>query len=263
MCDPDAKVSAHYLIDEDGRLYGLVDEDRRAWHAGVASWHGETDINGCSIGIELVNPGHEFGYRAFPEPQMHTLEQLCRDVMERHDISAARVLGHADVAPGRKQDPGELFDWPRLAKQGLAVWPDPHPVGSDTLREGDANDDVLALQADLGAVGYGIVADGRYGPATAAVDHGVSAPLPSGPGRWRGRSRDPRRCWPGSSPSLLTCERGGVGYAAPGGRMTAVGLSGPVEESPGSTGKRCRVTPGGGDPRESVTESKPPGLRHG
>jgi len=169
LCDPAAKVSAHYLIDEDGVLYVLVDEDRRAWHAGVASWHGETDINGCSIGIELVNPGHEFGYRAFPEPQMHTLEQLCRDVMERHDISAARVLGHADVAPGRKQDPGELFDWPRLAKQNLAVWPDPYPVGSNTLREGDANDDVLALQADLGAVGYGIVADGRYGPATAAV----------------------------------------------------------------------------------------------
>lgn len=169
LCDPAAKVSAHYLIDEDGTLYALVDEDRRAWHAGVASWHGETDINGCSIGIELVNPGHEFGYRAFPEAQMTALETLCRDVMERHDVSAARVLGHADVAPARKQDPGELFDWPRLAKSGLALWPDPHPAVSDTLREGDANDDVLHLQADLGAVGYGIVVDGHYGPATAAV----------------------------------------------------------------------------------------------
>jgi N-acetylmuramoyl-L-alanine amidase len=169
LCDPDAKVSAHYLIDEDGTLYGLVDETRRAWHAGVASWHGETDINGLSIGIELVNPGHEFGYRAFPEPQMQTLERLCTEIMARHDISAARVLGHADVAPLRKQDPGELFDWPRLAAQGLAILPDPQPAGFDTLKDGDANDDVLALQADLGSVGYGIIADGAYGPATQAV----------------------------------------------------------------------------------------------
>lgn len=169
LCDPVAKVSAHYLIDEDGTLYALVDEDRRAWHAGVASWHGETDINGCSVGIELVNPGHEFGYRAFPEAQMVTLETLCRDVMERHDISAARVLGHSDVAPARKQDPGELFDWLRLAKSGLALWPDPDAAGSDTLKDGDTNDDILALQADLGTVGYGIAADGRFGPVTASV----------------------------------------------------------------------------------------------
>jgi N-acetylmuramoyl-L-alanine amidase len=169
LCDAAAKVSAHYLIDEDGTLYALVDEARRAWHAGVASWHGETDINGCSIGIELVNPGHEFGYRAFPDVQMKTLEQLCADVMARHDISAARVLGHADVAPARKQDPGELFDWPRLAVLGLAVLPDPQPVNSVTLKDGDASDEVLALQGELGAIGYGIVGDGRYGVSTAAV----------------------------------------------------------------------------------------------
>lgn len=169
LCDAASKVSAHYLIDEDGTLYALVDEARRAWHAGVASWHGETDINGCSIGIELVNPGHEFGYRAFPDVQMTTLERLCTDLMERHDISAARVLGHADVAPARKQDPGELFDWPRLAALGLAVLPDPHPVSAVTLKDGDTSDEVLALQAELGAIGYGIVGDGRYGVATAAV----------------------------------------------------------------------------------------------
>jgi len=169
LCDAAAKVSAHYLIDEDGTLYALVDEARRAWHAGVASWRGETDINGCSIGIELVNPGHEFGYRAFPDAQMKTLENLCADIMERHDISAARVLGHADVAPARKQDPGELFDWPRLADLGLAVLPDPQPVSAVTLKDGDANDDVLALQGELGAIGYGIVADGHYGAGTAAV----------------------------------------------------------------------------------------------
>ena len=169
LCDAESKVSAHYLIDEDGTLYALVDESRRAWHAGVASWHGETDINGCSIGIELVNPGHEFGYRAFPEPQMKALEHLCANLVERHDISAARVLGHGDVAPARKQDPGELFDWPRLAALGLALLPDPQPVGTATLKNGDASDEVLALQGELGAIGYGIVGDGRYGAATAAV----------------------------------------------------------------------------------------------
>ena len=169
LCNPTSKVSAHYLIDEDGTIYALVDEARRAWHAGVASWHGETDINGCSIGIELVNPGHEFGYRAFPDPQMKTLEHLCADLVERYDISAARVLGHADIAPARKQDPGELFDWPRLAALGLAVWPDPHQVSLITMQDGDASDEVLALQGELGGIGYGIVGDGRYGVATAAV----------------------------------------------------------------------------------------------
>lgn len=169
LCDPDAKVSAHYLIDEDGALYALVDERRRAWHAGVACWHGETDINGCSIGIELVNPGHEFGYRAFPEAQMNTLEDLCRDVMERYDISAARVLGHSDVAPLRKADPGELFDWQRLAAQGLALWPDPGTVDDLSLEQGASGDDVAALQVALAAVGYRLNADGDYGDETRAV----------------------------------------------------------------------------------------------
>lgn len=169
LCDSTAKVSAHYLIDEDGTLYGLVDEAHRAWHAGVASWHGETDINGCSVGIELVNPGHEFGYRGFPEAQMSRLESLCAGIMDRHDISAARVLGHSDVAPARKQDPGELFEWRRLAAKGLAVWPDPAPVDSLTVRLGDENDDVFALQGALGAIGYGIAPNGVFGPETEAV----------------------------------------------------------------------------------------------
>jgi N-acetylmuramoyl-L-alanine amidase len=169
LCDSASKVSAHYLIDEDGTIYALVDEARRAWHAGVASWHGETDINSCSIGIELVNPGHEFGYRAFPEAQMKALEHLCADLLERHNISAARVLGHADVAPARKQDPGELFDWPRLAVLGLTVWPDPLQVSSSSMQGGDNSEEVLALQVALGLIGYGIVGDARYGAATTAV----------------------------------------------------------------------------------------------
>lgn len=169
LCDPAAKVSAHYLIDEEGRVYSLVDETARAWHAGVASWHGETDINSCSIGIELANPGHEFGYRPFPESQMARLEDVCRVVMVRHDISAARVLGHSDVAPGRKMDPGELFDWSRLAAKGLALWPDPGPARDVTRQAGDAGDEIAALQVGLAAVGYGIAADGIYGEETEAV----------------------------------------------------------------------------------------------
>ena len=117
LCDPIAEVSAHYLIEEDGALHALVPEDKRAWHAGVSNWDGETDINSISIGIELVNPGHEHGYRPFPIEQMQALAELCKGVMSRHDIKVA--LGHSDVAPERKQDPGELFDWQWLAGQGV------------------------------------------------------------------------------------------------------------------------------------------------
>jgi len=123
MCDVTAKVSAHYCIDEDGTLYRLVPEAKRAWHAGVASWAGVGGINTRSVGIELVNPGHEFGYRAFPEAQMETLIELAGGILARHPIPAHRVLGHADVAPLRKEDPGELFDWKRLAAAGIGLWP--------------------------------------------------------------------------------------------------------------------------------------------
>lgn len=122
MCDPASDVSAHYMIDEDGSVSRLVAEDMRAWHAGVSSWVGATDINDRSIGIELVNPGHEFGYRAFPELQMAALEGLAREIVARHGVPAHRVLGHSDVAPARKSDPGELFDWRGLAGRGIGVW---------------------------------------------------------------------------------------------------------------------------------------------
>jgi len=123
LCDPAAKVSAHYCIDEDGTTYRLVPEEQRAWHAGVAFWAGDTAINARSIGIELVNPGHEFGYRPFPEPQIAALKDLARDILSRHPIPPARVLGHSDVAPARKEDPGELFDWRGLAEIGIGLWP--------------------------------------------------------------------------------------------------------------------------------------------
>jgi N-acetylmuramoyl-L-alanine amidase len=127
LCDPAAQVSAHYLVEEDGTIWQLVDEGRRAWHAGRAFWAGEHDVNSRSIGIELANPGHEFGYRPFPEVQITALEALARGILARHPIPARRVLGHADVAPQRKQDPGELFPWERLARAGIGIWPDAAP----------------------------------------------------------------------------------------------------------------------------------------
>jgi N-acetylmuramoyl-L-alanine amidase len=123
MCDPAAKVSAHYMIDEDGTVHALVPEAMRAWHAGISYWAGARDINARSIGIELVNPGHEFGYRAFPETQIAALIELASGILNRHPIPAWRVLGHSDVAPMRKDDPGELFPWKRFAGEGIGLWP--------------------------------------------------------------------------------------------------------------------------------------------
>lgn len=121
MCNPAAEVSAHYMIDEDGTVIALVDEDKRAWHAGRSYWRGVTDVNSASIGIELVNPGHEFGYRLYPREQIEALLPLLADIVRRHDIPRANVVGHSDVAPARKQDPGELFPWEVLADHRLAL----------------------------------------------------------------------------------------------------------------------------------------------
>lgn len=121
LCDPAAKVSSHYLIAEDGQVVQLVDEARRAWHAGKAHWRGIDDVNSASIGIELANPGHEFGYRPFPEAQMEALLPLMSEIVGRHGVTRGNIVGHADVAPRRKQDPGELFDWERLARVRLAL----------------------------------------------------------------------------------------------------------------------------------------------
>ena len=123
LCDPATKVSCHWLIEEDGTVHRLVDEQMRAWHAGTSFWAGARDINSRSIGIELVNPGHEWGYRPFPAAQMAALADLAAGILARHPIPAQRVLGHSDVAPERKQDPGELFDWAWLAEHGVGLWP--------------------------------------------------------------------------------------------------------------------------------------------
>lgn len=123
LCDPASGVSAHYLIDEDGTVYSLVPDHLRAWHAGVSGWRGWNDPNGVSIGIELVNPGHDWGYRPFPEPQFEALASLLARLRSRHPIAPCDIVGHSDVAPARKRDPGELFPWVRLATLGLAIWP--------------------------------------------------------------------------------------------------------------------------------------------
>ncbi len=121
LTDPDAGVSAHYVVNEDGTVLRLVDEGKRAWHAGVSYWRGVTDVNSASIGIEIVNPGHEFGYRPFPDDQIASVVRLTSEIMKRHDIPRANVVGHSDVAPARRQDPGELFPWQKLARLDLAL----------------------------------------------------------------------------------------------------------------------------------------------
>jgi len=151
--DPAAKVSAHYCVEENGDVYHLVAEANRAWHAGVSSWKGDTDINARSIGIEIVNPGHFFGYQDFPEAQIKSVISLLRDILQRHAVSPARVLGHADVAPRRKEDPGEKFPWQELAQEGLAL----------TLFDGDPSkgkavsyEDALQALIDIGYDASGI-----------------------------------------------------------------------------------------------------------
>lgn len=170
LCDPAAQVSAHYLVFEDGRIVSMVDEERRAWHAGVASWAGEADINSRSIGIEIVNPGHELGYPDFPDAQIDAVAALSADLVERHSISAPRVLAHSDVAPGRKADPGEKFPWRLLAEAGVGHWVEPvEPIDGPVLNVGDRGDQVAELQYQLADYGYGISVDGWFGDVTAQV----------------------------------------------------------------------------------------------
>lgn len=123
VSDPAGRVAPHYMIDRDGTVYRFVEESRRAWHAGKSFWRGERDMNSVSVGIELVNPGHDGGCPPFPEPQMAALVKVCQDIMGRHGIPPHGVLGHSDIAPGRKQDPGPALDWCALAGQGVGIWP--------------------------------------------------------------------------------------------------------------------------------------------
>jgi N-acetylmuramoyl-L-alanine amidase len=169
LLDPDAKVSAHYMVEEDGRIFRLVPEERRAWHAGVSFWQGESDCNGASIGIEIVNPGHEFGYRPFPKPQIKAVMELVTDVRSRWIIPDHRIVGHSDIAPFRKQDPGELFPWKQLAKAGHGLWAEPPPAPGAPLVLGDEGPGVLVLQSGLARLGYDAARSGRYDEACATT----------------------------------------------------------------------------------------------
>lgn len=160
----ESKVSAHYLIDEEGRIAQMVPESERAWHAGQSLWAGETDLNSSSIGIEIHNPGHDLGYPDFPEGQMRAVEALCLDILGRHAIPPERVLAHSDIAPGRKRDPGERFDWKRLGRAGIGLYVAPAPLGDDLgLGPGDEGEAVARLQRALARFGYGVEITSTYG----------------------------------------------------------------------------------------------------
>ncbi len=167
---PDSKVSCHYLVHEDGRIVQLVGEADRAWHAGAGSWCGREDVNSRSVGIEIVNPGHEFGYRPFPDVQIERVVALCLDVLSRWPaIPPRHVLAHSDTAPPRKEDPGELFPWDRLHAAAIGHWVEPEPIdAADEGRPGlgEEGAPVLAFQEALIRYGYGLQANGRFGAAT-------------------------------------------------------------------------------------------------
>ncbi len=170
LCNEESEVSSHYLIDEAGGIVQMVDESARAWHAGVSSWHDDQDINSSSIGIEIQNVGHSMGYPEFPKVQMVAVAALCQDLAKRYSIVGRNFLAHSDVAPGRKIDPGEKFDWAFLYAQGVGHWATPEPIkGGTFLQLGDSGDAVMALQAMLKLYGYGIEVSGAFDARTKIV----------------------------------------------------------------------------------------------
>jgi len=170
LCTEESQVSCHYFVDEAGLVTQLVPEAARAWHAGQGIWKGETDINSASIGIEIANPGHEAGSPDFPEAQIAAVIGLCADIIDRHGIAAERVVAHSDIAPLRKQDPGEKFPWQHLHRAGIGHWVEPLPVGGGRFfQQGDAGQPVEALQTMLALYGYGLQVDGRFNEETAAA----------------------------------------------------------------------------------------------
>jgi N-acetylmuramoyl-L-alanine amidase len=170
LSDPTAEVSAHYVVLEDGGIIQMVNEERRAWHAGAGLWQGESDLNSASIGIEIVNYGHDGNLPAFPEAQINSTIALCRDILARHKIVAHRVLAHSDIAPARKRDPGEHFPWDKLHAAGVGHYVKPSMIsGGRFLARGEQGQPVEALQAMLALYGYGIEVTGFYDIATEQV----------------------------------------------------------------------------------------------
>lgn len=170
LCDPDAKVSSHYVVEEDGAIVQLVAEERRAWHAGMSFWAGATDINSRSIGIEIVNGGHDFGLPDFPAQQIEAVIRLCRDIQSRWPIPQSRVLAHSDIAPTRKCDPGEKFPWRALHAAGIGLWGASDQASDGvTLRIGDRGDAVMTLKKSLAEYGYLVETTDIFDDATRDV----------------------------------------------------------------------------------------------
>ncbi len=170
LCMEESKVSCHYFVFEDGRIVQSVPEEKRAWHAGVSSWKGEEDNNSRSIGIEISNPGHEHGYVPFPERQIEAVIALSKDICQRNKILPERVLAHSDVAPSRKQDPGELFPWKLLHEQGVGHFVAPEPLGDGRFfQKGESGEPVAALQSMLVLYGYGLDVSGFFDQETEDV----------------------------------------------------------------------------------------------
>jgi N-acetylmuramoyl-L-alanine amidase len=170
LCSPESMVSSHYFVWEDGRIVQFVPEARRASHAGVSGWSGKTDLNSCSIGIEIVKPGHGLGYPDFPDAQIKAVIELCQDVIARHRIPAERVLAHSDVAPSRKQDPGEKFPWRQLHEAGVGHWVAPAAIAAGReLVLGSRGIAVRDLQIALARYGYALPATGRFNALTRDV----------------------------------------------------------------------------------------------
>ncbi|NLS04676.1 N-acetylmuramoyl-L-alanine amidase [Rhizobium sp. P32RR-XVIII] len=168
LCRDESQVSSHYFVHESGDVVQLVPEERRAWHAGKSSWHGEGDINSRSIGIEIANAGHPGGLPDFPENQIAAVIELCRDCVERWSIKPELVLGHSDIAPVRKVDPGEKFPWGELHRSGVGHWVEPAPItGGRFFQRGDRGQPIEALQSMLSLYGYATEITGEFSDKTA------------------------------------------------------------------------------------------------
>ncbi|MGP9809910.1 N-acetylmuramoyl-L-alanine amidase [Rhodopseudomonas sp. NSM] len=170
LCKAGTEVSAHYVVLEDGRILQCVPESKRAWHAGVAKWAGEADVNSCSIGIEIINRGHDWGYPDYPLRQIAAVIALCRGIIIRRNVQPHRILGHSDVAPARKKDPGEKFPWRALAASGVGHWIEPARIEAGAvLRHGAEGEQVQVMQQALADYGYGIAVTGKFDHATFEV----------------------------------------------------------------------------------------------